>query len=65
VESWPPIEQGLRRAGNSRVTQYVLPRANHVLLLAQTGGRDEYPGLGRFAPGYFDRMAEWLASNGR
>ncbi len=65
AESWPPIERGLRAAGNSRVTHYVIPRANHVLLLAKTGGRDEYPGLNRFAPGYFDRMAEWLAANAR
>jgi len=65
TESWPPIERGLRRAGNTRVTKYVLPQANHVLLEAKTGARDEYPRLSRFAPGYFDRMAEWLAANGR
>jgi hypothetical protein len=64
-ESWPPIERGLRRAGNTRVAEYVLPRANHVFLEARTGGRDEYPALRSFVPGYFDRMAEWLAANGR
>lgn len=59
-ESWPPIEQALRQAGNARVTQVVLPKANHLFLEAGTGGRDEYPGLNRFVSGYFARMAEWL-----
>ena len=59
-ESWPPIERALRQAGNPRVSQVVLPKANHVFLEARTGTRDEYPGLSRFVPGYFDRMAQWL-----
>lgn len=59
-ESWPPIERALRKGGNSRVTQVVLPNANHVFLEARTGTRDEYPRLSRFVPGYFDRMARWL-----
>jgi len=59
-ESWPPIERALREAGNARVTQVVLPKANHLFLEAGTGARDEYPGLNRFVPGYFARMAEWL-----
>ncbi len=59
-ESWPPIERALRQAGNPRVSQVVLAKANHVFLEARTGTRDEYPGLSRFVPGYFDRMAQWL-----
>lgn len=59
-ESWPPIEQALRQAGNARVTQIVLPKANHLFLEAGTGGRDEYPALNRFVSGYFAKMAEWL-----
>lgn len=59
-ESWPPIERGLRRAGNHHFIHYVLPKANHLLLEARTGAATEYPGLSRFVPGYFDRMAEWL-----
>lgn len=59
-ESWPPIQQALRQAGNARVTQVVLPKANHLFLEARTGGRDEYPGLNHFVSGYFARMAEWL-----
>ena len=61
VESWPPIEAGLRKAGNANVTQVVLPDANHLLLAARTGVREEYPHLSHFVPGYFDRMASWLA----
>lgn len=62
AESWPPIERALAAAGNRRVRQVLLPRANHVFLEARTGGSDEYPGLERFVPGYFDRMAAWLAT---
>jgi len=67
-ESWPPIEAGLRRAGNTDVTMVLLPAANHLLLSARTGARDEYPRLSHFVPGYFDRMAAWLTerrNNGR
>jgi len=63
--SWPPIERALREGGNARATQVLLPKANHVFLVAQTGGRDEYPGLSRFAPGYFSRMDEWLKATVR
>lgn len=62
AESWPPIDAGLRRGRNDNVTQVVLPDANHLLLVAKTGARDEYPRLSRFAAGYFDGMRDWLAS---
>jgi hypothetical protein len=65
AESWPPIERALRAGGNARVTRVLLPKANHVFLEAKTGGRDEYPGLSRFVPGYFNRMAEWLRATAR
>jgi pimeloyl-ACP methyl ester carboxylesterase len=64
-ESWPPIERGLKQGGNADVTHFVLPQANHLLLEARTGARDEYPGLSAFVPGYFDRMAGWLSSHAR
>jgi uncharacterized protein len=59
-ESWPPIERALRRGGNHDVTRILLRQANHLLLEARTGARDEYPGLSRFASGYFDAMDRWL-----
>ena len=62
AESWPPIERALRVAGNREVEHVVLPKANHVFLEARTGAREEYPGLTRFVPGYFARMASWLAA---
>ena len=65
TESWPPIERGLRAAANTKVTHVVLPKANHVFFAARTGASDEYPGLNRFVPGYFDRMAAWLRENVR
>jgi pimeloyl-ACP methyl ester carboxylesterase len=64
-ESWPPIERALRQGGNPRVSQIVLAKANHLFLEARTGARDEYPGLSRFVPGYFDRMAQWLQAEAR
>jgi pimeloyl-ACP methyl ester carboxylesterase len=64
-ESWPPIERALREGGNPNVTQFLLPKANHLFLEARTGGREEYPGLSRFVPGYFERMARWLQVEGR
>jgi hypothetical protein len=60
TESWPPIEAGLKKGGNTDFTMVVLPGANHLLLSAKTGTRDEYPHLSHFVPGYFDRMASWL-----
>lgn len=65
AESWPPIERALRDGGNTGATQVLLPRANHLFLEARTGARDEYPGLSRFVPGYFDRMAQWLRAKAR
>lgn len=64
-ESWPPIEAALREGGNRGVTRILLSKANHLFLEAATGARDEYPGLSRFVPGYFDRMARWLQETGR
>jgi pimeloyl-ACP methyl ester carboxylesterase len=64
-ESWPAIERALRQAGNRDVTRILLPRANHLFLKAQTGARDEYPGLSRFVPAYFDAMAGWLRARVR
>ena len=62
VESWPPIEAALRRGGNPSVTQVVLPGANHLMLSAKTGARDEYPHLSHFVPGYFEGMRQWLGT---
>jgi len=64
-ESWPPMERALRQGGNQSVTRFVLPKANHLFLEARTGARDEYPGLSRFVPGYFDNMTQWLHAQAR
>lgn len=64
-ESWPPIERALRQAGNRNVSKILLRKANHLFLEAQTGARDEYPGLSRFVPAYFDAMEEWLRAQVR
>ncbi len=63
--AWPPIERALLAADHDRFRHVVLPKANHLFLEARTGGRDEYPGLTRFVPGYFEAMARWLAAQAR
>ena len=64
-ESWPPIDRALRQGGNTSVTRFVLPKANHLFLEARTGARDEYPGLSRFVPAYFHNMGQWLHAQAR
>jgi pimeloyl-ACP methyl ester carboxylesterase len=63
--AWPPIERALLAADHDRFRHVVLAKANHLFLEARTGGRDEYPALTRFVPGYFDAMAGWLAAQAR
>lgn len=54
------MERDLRRAGNKDYTIIVLPKANHIFLEAETGGKKEQPRLNRFVPQYFETMAAWL-----
>ena len=54
------IEAALKKAGNKDYTIKVFPKADHPMLEAETGGRQELPRLRRFVPGYWGTMAEWL-----
>ncbi len=40
----------------------VLPRANHLMFVADTGFRDEYATRSEIDPGYFAAIGKWLAS---
>jgi pimeloyl-ACP methyl ester carboxylesterase len=58
------LEQALAKGGNNDHTVFVLPRANHMFLQAQTGVRTEYSGLKNFVPRYFEAMSSWLKQRG-
>ena len=54
------------RRGNSRdVTIEIMPSATHNYLEAKTGTEREFPGLSRFAPGFYDKMVDWAAERFR
>jgi alpha-beta hydrolase superfamily lysophospholipase len=56
----PPLEAGLRRAGNRQLTVKVFPNASHGLLECREGGPKELPLMRRYAPGYIDTLLNWL-----
>ena len=39
----------------------IVPDANHLMFIAKTGARDEYPRLSHLAPDYFLSIRDWLA----
>jgi alpha-beta hydrolase superfamily lysophospholipase len=47
-------------APNTDLKTEVLPAANHLMFVAKTGVRPEYPTLSRIDPGYFGAMSRWL-----
>ena len=56
-EKW---KAALERGGNRDHTIKVFPKANHMLLKAETGNLDEYPKLKRFVPEYAPFLLSWL-----
>jgi hypothetical protein len=61
-ESAAAFERAFRASGNRDYTIRILPRANHGLLLGETGFASESPRLKAYSPGYMDGMADWLLS---
>ena len=59
-ENIEPLKKYLSEAGNKNLQVHVLPRANHVLLDSETGGRSEFPQLKRFTPGLFALITNWI-----
>jgi len=47
-------------APDARLVTKLLPTANHLMFVAKTGVRTEYPTLSMMEPGYFSAMAGWL-----
>ncbi len=60
-ESAQRIEDAFRKGGERYYTFKIFPGANHNILEAVTGGRDEWLMLRNFAPGYFNLMSDWMA----
>lgn len=65
------IRQGLQKADNADVTIKIIPVADHLLTVSETGGRKEALERSRkrpagegpeLAPGYIDTLASWLVA---
>jgi hypothetical protein len=52
----------LKAAGNRDYTLVVIPKANHGMLEAKVGSTAEVKSLQRFAPAYFTKIEDWLAT---
>jgi hypothetical protein len=59
-ESAAAFERAFRASGNPDYTIRILPKANHGLLLGETGLNSESPRLKAYSLGYMDGMAAWL-----
>jgi hypothetical protein len=56
-----PMEDALKKAGNSDYTVRIYPDANHLFQEAGTGSPNEYPQLPKeFVPGFLDEITEWI-----
>lgn len=56
-----PMEDALKKAGNSDYTTKIFPNANHLFQEAGTGSPNEYTQLPKeFVPGFLDEITEWI-----
>lgn len=56
-----PMEDALKKAGNSNYTTRIYPDANHLFQEAGTGSPNEYGQLPKeFVPGFLDDITEWI-----
>jgi pimeloyl-ACP methyl ester carboxylesterase len=65
------IRQGAQKAGNADVTIKIIPRADHLLTVSDTGGRKEAQERAKkrsagevpeLAPGYVETLTTWLVA---
>lgn len=54
------MREGLTGGGNRDVTLRLVPKANHPLMEARTGGNIEVPTLRRMAPEVFPTLRAWI-----
>lgn len=56
-----PMEDALKKAGNSNYTTKIYPDANHLFQEAGTGSPNEYGQLPKeFVPGFLDDITQWI-----
>ncbi len=55
------VEEALKRSGNADYEIVVIPGANHLFQLAETGSPSEYATLApEFAPGFLGTVSDWI-----
>lgn len=60
-QSRPVVAAALAAGGNPDHTEVVLPRLNHLMQTAQTGGLEEYAAIEEtLAPAFLDTVTAWL-----
>lgn len=56
-----PLERALQAAGNADYTIEMIPGANHLFQMSETGSPAEYATLGKkFAPGLLETITGWI-----
>ena len=60
AENKDKLEAALKRAEHPDVTVRVFPKADHAILVSETGSMKEFPFANHFAPGYFSTMTNWI-----
>ncbi|OQA43448.1 MAG: Alpha/beta hydrolase family protein [Chloroflexi bacterium ADurb.Bin325] len=60
------VEAALKRGGNADYEIVVIPEANHLFQLAETGSPTEYATLSpEFAPGFLSTVSDWILAHTR
>ncbi len=54
------IKRTMKTSGNKDVEIKVFDKGRHDLIEGKDGGPIEFPRMGRFAPGYWSTMSEWV-----
>ena len=58
--SVPIIKRAMKTSGNEDLEIKVFDKGRHDLIEGKDGGPIEFPRMGRFAPGYWGTMSEWV-----
>ena len=61
ADNRPKLEETLRTNGNQMVTIKLLPKANHALLVSDTGSMREFPYLRTFSPELLPTLSDWIS----
>ena len=61
----PIFAKALANRKNTDFAIKVFPKAQHIILEAETGSDSELERLKRYVPGYFDTMTDWLRARAK